>query len=313
MNAIEVRGLTKTFGAFTAVDNVSFEVKEGEVFGFLGANGAGKSTTIRMLCGLLEPSAGTATVGGYDINRDPEGVKGSIGYMSQKFSLYEDLTVEENVDFYGRVYGLSKEEIVERKKWVYDIASLQGRERSITGTLSGGWKQRLALGCAVLHRPWIVFLDEPTSGVDPVMRRRFWELIYELAGQGTTVLVTTHFLEEAEYCNDIILINAGKIIAGGSPTELKDATIKTPILEVRCSNVIEAMSLIGREKWAIETSVFGTALHVSVPDEAAATPEIRSLLGRNGITLDSVERITPSLEDVFIYLLDRDAGEEKAL
>ncbi len=312
MNAIEVRGLTKLFDGFAAVDHVSFDVRQGEVFGFLGANGAGKSTTIRMLCGILEPSSGTATVGGYDINKDPEKVKSSIGYMSQKFSLYEDLRVEENVDFYGRVYGLTREAIAERKKWVYEIANLRGRERSITGTLSGGWKQRLALGCAVLHRPRIVFLDEPTSGVDPVMRRQFWELIYELSGQGTTVLVTTHFLEEAEYCNDIILINAGKIIAGGSPKELKDATIKTPILEVRCSNVIEAMSLIEREKWALETSVFGTALHVSVPDEGRATHEIRDLLGANGITIDSVEKITPSLEDVFIYLLEREAAEGKA-
>ena len=305
--AIEVKNLTKRFGRFTAVDHVSFAVKPGEVFGFLGANGAGKSTTIRMLCGLLESSEGTALVDGFDINKEPELVKSSIGYMSQKFSLYEDLTVEENINFYGRVYGMTNNTIKERKQWVYEIANLHGREKSITGTLSGGWKQRLALGCAVLHQPGIVFLDEPTSGVDPVMRRKFWELIYELSSKGVTILVTTHFLEEAEYCNDIILINAGKIIAGGSPRELKENYIKTPILEIQCSNVIEAMSLIEKEPWALETSVFGTFLHVSVPEEASARTDIRRLLDTNNITLNKVEHITPSLEDVFIYLLDQEA------
>ncbi len=304
---IEVRNLTKRFGHFTAVDHVNFEVKRGEVFGFLGANGAGKSTTIRMLCGLLESSDGTALVDGFDINKQPELVKESIGYMSQKFSLYEDLTVEENVNFYGRVYGMADSTIRERKEWVYEIANLHGREKSITGTLSGGWKQRLALGCAVLHRPGIVFLDEPTSGVDPVMRRKFWELIYDLSSQGVTVLVTTHFLEEAEYCNDIILINAGKIMAGGSPKELKENHIKTPIIEVQCSNVIEAMSLIEKAPWALETSVFGSFLHVSVPDETQARSEIPRMLASNGISLHHLERISPSLEDVFIYLLDQEA------
>ena len=305
--AIEVDNLTKRFGDFTAVDHVNFAVKPGEVFGFLGANGAGKSTTIRMLCGLLESSEGTATVDGFDINKQPELVKASIGYMSQRFSLYEDLTVEENINFYGRVYGLKNGTIKERKQWVYDIANLHGREKSITGTLSGGWKQRLALGCAVLHRPGIVFLDEPTSGVDPVMRRKFWELIYDLSSQGVTVLVTTHFLEEAEYCNDIILINAGRIIAGGSPKELKEDYIKTPILEVQCSNVIEVMSLIEKEPWALETSVFGTFLHVSVPEEQSAKMQIETLLRNNGMNWNNIERITPSLEDVFIYLLDQEA------
>ncbi len=310
MNAIEVENLTKCFGDFTAVDHVNFEVKQGEIFGFLGANGAGKSTTIRMLCALLESTEGTARVGGFDINREPEQVKESIGYMSQKFSLYEDLTVEENINFYGRVYGLSNGEIEKRKEWVLEMANLRGREKSITGTLSGGWKQRLALGCAVLHRPKIVFLDEPTSGVDPVMRRKFWELINDLSAEGVTVLVTTHFLEEAEYCNDIIFINAGKIIAGGSPKELKTNYLKTPILEVHCANVIEAMSLIGKEPWAIETSVFGTHLHVSVPDEQVARTNIKKILADKDIALNTIQRIVPSLEDVFIYLLDQE--EKKA-
>jgi ABC-2 type transport system ATP-binding protein len=305
--AIEVENLTKHFGDFVAVDHVNFSVKQGEIFGFLGANGAGKSTTIRMLCAILESTSGTARVGGFDINKEPDRVKENIGYMSQRFSLYEDLTVDENINFYGRVYGLTNQEIEERKIWVLEMANLKGRHKSITGTLPGGWKQRLALGCAVLHRPKIVFLDEPTSGVDPLMRRKFWELINELSGQGVTVLVTTHFLEEAEYCNNIVLINAGKIIAAGSPKELKQNYIKTPILEVQCTNVIEAMSLIEKEPWAIETSVFGTNLHVTVPDEPSARQHIRDILAAQGMELTKIERITPSLEDVFIYLLDQEA------
>lgn len=307
MNPIEVENLTKRFGKFTAVDHINFEVKEGEIFGFLGANGAGKSTAIRMLCALLTSTEGTARVGGYDINKQPHQVKESIGYMSQKFSLYEDLTVEENINFFGRVYGLSNHELLERKKWVLDIANLHGREKSITRTLSGGWKQRLALGCAVLHRPRIVFLDEPTSGVDPVMRRRFWELINDMSADGVTVIVTTHFLEEAEYCNDIILINAGRIIATGSPKELKENYIRYPILEVQCSNVIQAMEEVESQPWAIETSVFGTYLHVSVPDEHEGRKQIAGILQSKNIGIANIERITPSLEDVFIYLLEQEA------
>ncbi|MEX1275608.1 MAG: ABC transporter ATP-binding protein [Bacteroidota bacterium] len=309
-HAIEVERLTKRFGDFTAVDHIDFAVKEGEIFGFLGANGAGKSTTIRMLCALLQPTEGTARVGGHDISAAPEKVKETIGYMSQRFSLYEDLTVEENIHFFGKVYGLTDVALRERKAWALTMANLHGRETSITGTLPGGWKQRLALGCAVLHRPRIVFLDEPTSGVDPLMRRTFWELINELSSEGVTVLVTTHFLEEAEYCNDLILINAGRIIAKGSPKELKRDHIKTPILEVQCSNVIEAMEWIEREPWAVETSVFGTNLHVSVSDEKAARSGIRRILKAKGMTLSSLDRITPSLEDVFLYLLDRESQRE---
>jgi ABC-2 type transport system ATP-binding protein len=227
--------------------------------------------------------------------------------MSQKFSLYEDLTVDENINFYGKIYGLTDSDLGKRRAWVLEMANLKGRERSITGTLSGGWKQRLALGCAVLHRPRIVFLDEPTSGVDPLMRRKFWELINELSADGVTVLVTTHFLEEAEYCNDIILINAGRIIAGGSPKELKEEHIKTPILEVQCSNVIEALSLLEKQPWVVETSVFGIYLHVTVSEERLARREIIRLLKENDIQVDHIERITPSLEDVFIYLLDQEA------
>jgi ABC-2 type transport system ATP-binding protein len=306
-NAIVVQRLTKRFGSFTAVDHISFDVKKGEIFGFLGANGAGKSTTIRMLCALLQSTEGSALVGGYDINKEPDKVKENIGYMSQKFSLYEDLTVEENINFFGRIYGLSSTALVERKKWVLRIASLEGEERRLTRTLSGGWKQRLALGCAVLHRPPIIFLDEPTSGVDPIMRRRFWELINDMSANGVTVLVTTHFLEEAEYCNDIILINAGKIIANGSPKQLKEDHIKNPILEVQSRRVVDAMELIERQPWALDTSVFGSYLHVGVADEQAARHEIEQLLSSNNVGWESIERISPSLEDVFIYLLDQEA------
>jgi len=229
--AIEVENLTKKFGKFTAVNHISFHVKRREIFGFLGANGAGKSTTIRMLCGLLGPTSGTATVGGYDINTQPEKVKEHLGYMSQKFSLYGDLTVEENIAFFGGVYGLSRGRIKKRMQWVLEMAGLKGREKSLARELAGGWKQRLALGCAVLHEPEIVFLDEPTGGVDPVSRRNFWEFINELSEGGATVFVTKHYMAEAEYCNNIMLIHAGELIACVSPQNLKTASILNPMLE----------------------------------------------------------------------------------
>lgn len=303
--AIEVDGLTKNFGNFKAVDNISFTVRRGEVFGFLGANGAGKSTTIRMLCGLMQPTAGTARVAGYDINTQTELVKRSIGYMSQRFSLYEDLTVEQNLRFYGGVYGLGNEQLARRIAWVLSMADLKGREKSLTRTLSGGWKQRLALGCAILHEPRIVFLDEPTGGVDPISRRNFWELINQLSSEGVTVLVTTHFLDEAEYCGRIILINAGTLIAGGTPHSLKTQHIASPILEVRSADVVAAFEAIRGMPWALETSIFGTTVHVMVEDEHEGTRRIAEHLARSGIAMTRVERIVPSLEDVFLYLLER--------
>ncbi len=224
--SIQVNNLTKKFGNFTAVDSISFNVKKGEIFGFLGANGAGKSTAIRMLCGILEPTSGDALVGGFSIKNEPDKVKKNIGYMSQRFSLYNDLTVEENINFFGGVYGLSGDTFKRRKRWVLNIANLEGDEKKLTGSLPGGIKQRLALGTAVIHQPGIIFLDEPTSGVDPISRRRFWDLINELSAQNTTVLVTTHYLEEAEFCNNILLINAGKLIAGGTSKELKTNYLK---------------------------------------------------------------------------------------
>jgi len=309
-HAIEVKELTKRFGDFIAVDRVSFFVDKGEIFGFLGANGAGKSTCIRMLCGLLSSTSGTATVAGYDINREPERVKENIGYMSQKFSLYDDLSVEENIRFFGGVYGLSRGELKQRMEWAIAMAGLKGREKSLARELAGGWKQRLALGCAVLHNPRIVFLDEPTGGVDPVSRRSFWELINQLSGRGTTVMVTTHYLDEAEYCNRIMLIDAGKIIAGGSPGQLKQEHIKNPILEVECDQVVEALDLLQQQDWVLETSLFGTYLHASVADEREGRERIRALLGSRGIGVKRIDRISPSLEDVFIHLIESASGAD---
>ena len=233
-----MRGLTRRFGSFVAVDDLSFSVKQGEIFGFLGANGAGKSTTIRMLCGLLKPTAGTALVGGIDVSLNPEGVKRAIGYMSQKFSLYEALTVDQNIEFFGGIYGLSGNRFAERRKFVLEIAGLQGRERTLTRELPGGWRQRLALGCAILHEPRIVFLDEPTGGVDPLSRRRFWDLIGDLSRQGVTVLVTTHYLDEAEHCHRIAIIQAGKLAALGTATELKQVFSSRPIVEIHASQPV---------------------------------------------------------------------------
>jgi ABC-2 type transport system ATP-binding protein len=309
-HSIVVRDLTKIFGKFTAVDHVTFDVRRGEIFGFLGANGAGKSTTIRMLCGLLGPTSGAASVGGFDIGREPDRVKERIGYMSQKFSLYEDLTVDENISFFGGVYGLSRDSVRGKMPWVLEMAGLKGRERSLTRELSAGWKQRLALGCAILHEPEIVFLDEPTGGVDPVSRRNFWELINRLSGRGVTVFVTTHYLDEAEYCNDIRLIHAGRLVAGGSPREMKRTYIRNPILEVECDRVVDAMEMLQKEEWVLETSIFGIYLHVSVGDEAEGKAKIRRLLEANGIAVMRLNRIVPSLEDVFIQRIEEESAEE---
>ena len=232
-HAVIVENLEKRFGHFVAVDRVSFEVARGEVFGFLGPNGAGKSTTIRMLCGILTPSGGQGTVAGFDVRTQPEHIKANIGYMSQRFSLYQDLTVEENIDFFGGIYRIPPAKQRERKEWVIEMAGLADHRRQLTGVLSGGWKQRLALGCAILHEPPIIFLDEPTSGVDPISRRQFWDLIYDLSGRGVTVFVTTHYMDEAEYCNRIGLIYRGELIALGTPHELKSQVGDGPDFRLR--------------------------------------------------------------------------------
>jgi len=307
MNAIEVKSLSKVFGNFKAVNDISFNVKQGEIFGFLGANGAGKSTTIRMLIGILEPSSGDAIVGGYSIKNQPDLVKTQIGYMSQKFSLYNDLTVEENIRFFAGVYGLTGKKYDERKKWVLKVADLEGKEKLLTGSLPGGIKQRLALGTAVIHEPKIVFLDEPTSGVDPISRRNFWDLINDLSAAGTTVLVTTHYLDEAEFCNDIILINAGKLIAQGTAKELKTNYIKNTILEIESDKVVESMEILEKEDWIGETSIFGNYIHVILNDNLKGEEDIREILtSKHSIAVHRVDKIIPTLEDVFIHLLEKD-------
>lgn len=307
--AVIAEDLTRIFGSFTAVDSMSFKVRKGEIFGFLGPNGAGKSTTIRMLCGLLTPTQGRATVGGFDLGSQSELIKANIGYMSQRFSLYDDLTVDQNINFYGGIYGLEGERLKERKGWAVEMAGLRGKEGVLTKTLSGGWKQRLALGCAVLHEPPLVFLDEPTGGVDPVSRRDFWDLIYALSAQGVTIFVTTHYLDEAEHCNTIGLIYTGKLIALGSPAELKEQLSRYAIYEVVSENAVEAMELLQKEPWVVETSIFGSAFHIST--ESATTSEglLRSSLEARGIRIDRLQAITPSLEDVFIHLI---AEQDKA-
>jgi len=304
--AIKVESLTKRFGNFTAVDSVDFSVKKGEIFGFLGANGAGKTTVIKMLCGLLTPTSGTAQVAGYDVQTQPERVKNNIGYMSQKFSLYNDLSVLENLNFFGGIYGIKNAVLHDRIAWAIDMAGLRDHTSALTGSLPVGWKQRLALGCALLHHPQIVFLDEPTGGVDPLSRRRFWDLIHTLTDEGITVFVTTHYLDEAEYCNTILLIHNGKIVAGGSPSQLKTGYIHYPVFEIACADSIEALSILQRQEWVIESSVFGTLLHVSVEDAEACQPLITQILQEKSIEVHRVDRIVPSLEDVFIHLVDRE-------
>lgn len=305
MNSIEVKNLTKKFGDFVSVNNISFSVKKGEVFGFLGANGAGKSTTIRMLCGILKPTSGDATIGGFSVIHQPEKVKLKIGYMSQKFSLYNDLTVEENINFFAGVYGIERNILVERKKWILTIADLKGREKLLTSSLPGGIKQRLALGTAVIHKPEIVFLDEPTSGVDPIARRNFWELINSLSDDGTTVVVTTHYLEEAEYCNNIILIDSGRLIAEGNPKELKAKYITSKILEVQCDNVTEAIEILEKQNFVDDSNIFGNNIHISVNDNFVSQEQIKNALSANSINIYKIEEVMPTLEDVFIHLVDK--------
>ena len=300
--AIRVDNICKNFGSFTAVDSVSFGVAAGSIFGLLGANGAGKSTVIRMLCGLLAPSSGSAEVAGINVNRDPEGVKRRIGYMSQRFSLYEDLTVEENISFFGGVYGLSNVELSRRIPETVRRAGLAGRERSLTRELSGGWRQRLALGCAMLHRPGIIFLDEPTGGTDPISRRQFWDVINAMAAEGVTVLVTTHYLDEAEYCNHLVLMHAGKIVAQGSPGELKSQVISGVMFEMECADPVAAMERVEGMPRVRETALFGTRMHVGLDAEE----DLEAVLGALNIAGNpavAYGRIVPSLEDVFIRLI----------
>ena len=310
--AVQVSHLTRRFGSFTAVDDISFAVRKGEIFGFLGPNGAGKSTTIRMLCGLLGPSSGEGTVGGSDIRREAEKIKQHIGYMSQKFSLYEDLTVTENIDFYGGIYGLAGSRLAERRSWALALAGLVEHQTSLTANLSGGWKQRLALACAILHEPPVIFLDEPTSGVDPISRRRFWELITAMAGQGITVFVTTHYMEEAEYCDRIALIYGGKMIASGSPLQLKTEAMHDAIIDLRCPDPEALLAPLKALPEIRDAVLFGAGLHLVAPDGPAGEAAVHRLLADRNSTGITVERIMPSMEDVFISLIeevDRRGGQ----
>jgi ABC-2 type transport system ATP-binding protein len=301
-HTVKIEGLTRRFGDFVAVDNISLAVKKGEIFGFLGPNGAGKSTTIKMLTGLLMPTGGKGIVGGYDIMKESEEIKKNIGYMSQKFSLYDDLTVEENINFFSGVYGVSKGLKRERMEWVLEMAGLRDRKNTITRTLAGGFKQRLALGCAILHEPPILFLDEPTSGVDPISRRNFWNLIYGMSKGGTTVFVTTHYMDEADYCNRLALIYRGKIIAEGTPNELRHDYMKQDVLEIETGRFTEAMEVLN--KIGVETAIFGSLLHVTVDEAEAAIPEMKRALEDADIPVNRIEKIVPSLEDVFVSLIE---------
>jgi ABC-2 type transport system ATP-binding protein len=302
--AVVVENLVKKFGDFVAVDHVSLAVDKGEIFGFLGPNGAGKSTTIRILCGLLSPTSGRAIVGGRDVAAEPEQVRRIIGYMSQKFSLYDDLTVEENIDFFSGVYGVPRHRRGERKDFVLRMAGLEQRRHSLTRLLAGGWKQRLALGCAILHEPPVLFLDEPTSGVDPIARRDFWDLIYRLSAAGHTVFVTTHYMDEAEYCHRIALMYAGKIIALGPPDALKRDLQSHRLLLLESSDLLETMRAIEREPGILDVAVFGAGLHITVDDAEAAAERIRRTLAARQIEIRRLEPIHPSMEDVFVALVE---------
>ncbi len=308
-NAVEIRDLVKSFGSFVAVDHVSLEVAKGEIFGFLGPNGAGKSTTIRILCGLLTPTSGKVSVNGLDVARQPEEVRRSIGYMSQKFSLYDDLTVEENIDFFTGIYGVPQARRAERKNYVLEMANLTERRGALTGTLSGGWKQRLALGCAILHEPPVLFLDEPTSGVDPLARGAFWHLIHDLAESGHTIFISTHYMDEAEYCHRLALMYRGKVIALGTPAELKSGLTSQRLLNLQTSDVLRTMRALQGVEGVHDVAVFGGGLHVTA-DDVGAEERIRERLAEQGIEVRVMEEITPSMEDVFVARIEEE--ERKA-
>ncbi len=304
---VSVHDLTRAFGDFVAVDHVSFDVHRGEIFGFLGPNGAGKTTTIKMLTGLLAPTSGAGTVAGFDIRTDAESIKARIGYMSQLFSLYGDLTVDENIAFFAGLYEVTGERLAHRRDWVLQMAGLEDARDRMTGELALGWKQRLALGCAVLHEPPVLFLDEPTSGVDPISRRRFWDLIYSFADRGTTVFVSTHYMEEAEYCHRLALMNRGRLIALDRPGALRER-VGEPILELRVDDGPAAVQVLQDAPGVLEATLFGRAVHVVVEDEQAAERTLPALLQQRGVTSGAVTTVRPSLEDVFVALVRREGG-----
>ncbi|MFN8442794.1 MAG: ABC transporter ATP-binding protein [Caldilineaceae bacterium] len=302
---IVVNDLTKKFGEFVAVDHVSFSVNEGEVFGWLGPNGAGKTTTIRMLLGLLHPTSGSTHVLGLNSATQTKKMHGLVGYMSQQFTLYNDLTAAENIRFYGMVYGLPNRDLRQRQAEIIQMAGLEGRENTLTSNLSGGWKQRLALGCAIVHRPKVVFLDEPTAGVDPISRRDFWTLIYSMAKEGVTVLVTTHYMDEAELCQRIGFISAGKLVALDTPARLKTTQMRGDVLEINVGQPDQTMRLLKAAQNSgqlplDEVALYGAQIHAVVPKAEEYKPILNSLLVKQGIEVHSIEWIAPTLEDVFI-------------
>ncbi len=302
--AVETHNLVKAFGSFIAVDNVSLRVKKGEIFGFLGPNGAGKSTTIRMLCGLLTPTSGRALVNGLDVSAESDRVRRNIGYMSQKFSLYDDLTVEQNIDFFAGLYGVPQKLRQQRKQYVVDMANLAEKRGSLTRTLAGGWKQRLALGCAILHDPPVLFLDEPTSGVDPIARRAFWGLIREMARTGHTIFVSTHYMDEAEYCHRLALMYRGRVIALDGPSELRSAMNAGALLYLETSAPLDTMRALEYLPGIGDAAVFGSGLHVAVEDLESGMNTIRARLSDQAIAIRRMEEISPSLEDVFVALIE---------
>jgi ABC-2 type transport system ATP-binding protein len=302
---IEVHDLTKRFGDFTAVDRINFSVRRGEIYGWLGPNGAGKTTTIRMLLGLLKITEGSARVLGHDPTTQAKALHARVGYMSQLFTLYNDLTAYENIRFYGQAYGLSRSELKRRQAEIIEMAGLQGRENVLTANLSGGWKQRLALGCAIVHRPQVVFLDEPTAGVDPISRREFWGLIYAMAKKGVTVMVTTHYMDEAELCQRVGFISEGKLVALDTPGQLKQTQMRGHVLEIDCEDSEAAMRVLlaAREGGALpldEVALYGAQIHAVVPDAESFKQPVRDLLVEDGIRVNDVAWIAPTLEDVFI-------------
>jgi ABC-2 type transport system ATP-binding protein len=302
--SVSARSLTCRFGDFSAVSRLSFDVRKGEVFGLLGPNGAGKSTTIRMLCGLLVPSEGEATVSGFDVRTQPERVKEHIGYMSQRFSLYEDLTVEENLDFFAGIYRIPRGRKRERKEWAVRMAGLSGHRRTRAAYLSVGWRQRLALGCAILHEPPVLFLDEPTSGTDPISRRTFWDLIYSLSGAGTTVLVTTHHMDEAEYCDRLGLVYRGELVALGSPSELKAGATGREIVELRCDRPQDAVAVLSAMPEVLDAALYGAGIRVSFSRGEATPAGIAERIGASGFAVERAVAVEPSLEDVFVALVE---------
>jgi ABC-2 type transport system ATP-binding protein len=300
--SVVIHDLVKRFGEFVAVDRLNLETRKGEVFGFLGPNGAGKSTTIRMLCGLLTPTSGEAFVAGYNVAHQAESVRQNIGYMSQKFSLYNDLKVIENIRLFAGLYSVPRKVLSERIAWALEMSNLKGQESRITGELPGGWKQRLALGCAVLHRPPVLFLDEPTSGVDPISRRQFWDLIHQMAGDGVTIFVSTHYMEEAEYCNRLALMYRGRLVALGTPTELKQKSMEGELISVECEPLAQAIDVLQSNPLVLDVAIFGSSLHAVVDDAEKATAELRPWLEQRSIRVAKIERIRPNLEDVFVSL-----------